>query len=350
MKKFFAAANTENGFFCLFDEVFTPEKFRRIYILKGGPGTGKSTLMLRIGKAAEEKGYDVEYICCSSDPDSLDGILIDGLSVAVLDGTSPHITDPVYPGAVERIVNLGEAFDFHLLEEKRSDLLPLLQAKKDSYRTAYRFLSAAGRIEKENDELMRSFYLADKANAAVKRLIATFRNKGNGEVRNRYISAICGKGIYRLDTLTAQANKIYAVTDKNGSGYLFMDTLYENLCAERFALTVCRSPVTGERTEVIFLEEERILFTVADDRELLVADKVINSMRFVDKEKMAQKRQRLRFIEKCKSAVLDGAASCFEEAAVFHKEAERLYGACIDFAKVTAMMKKIISEIFANNV
>ena len=43
MEKYFAAANTESGFFSLFDEVFSPEHLRRIYILKGGPGTGKST-------------------------------------------------------------------------------------------------------------------------------------------------------------------------------------------------------------------------------------------------------------------------------------------------------------------
>ena len=111
MKKFFAAANTSNGFSSLFDEIFAPEKFRRVYILKGGPGTGKSTLMGNIGLIAQSRGYDVEYICCSSDPDSLDGVIITELSVAILDGTSPHITDPVYPGAVERIVNLAEAFD-----------------------------------------------------------------------------------------------------------------------------------------------------------------------------------------------------------------------------------------------
>jgi hypothetical protein len=350
MKKFFAAANTENGFRSLFDEIFAPERFRRIYILKGGPGTGKSTLMKKIGEAAEKRGYDAEYICCSSEPDSLDGILIEALSVAVLDGTAPHTTDPVYPGAVERIVNLGEAFDFRLLEEKRDDLLPLLQAKKDSYRTAYRFLSAVGRIEKENDELMRSFYLSEKASAAIKRMISSFGARGNGQTKKRYISAICGKGVYRLDTLAGQANKIYAITDKNGSGYLFMDTLYARLCEERFSMTVCRSPVTGERTEAIFLEEERILFTVDFGQELSFADKVINSMRFVDKEKMAQKRQRLRFIGKCRAAVLDGAVSCFEEAGVFHREAERIYGACVNFSEIEIITKKIIDEIFANNV
>ena len=349
MKKFFAAANTENGFFSIFDEIFVPEKFRRLYILKGGPGTGKSTLMRRIGSIAQSKGYDVEYIFCSSDPESLDGVIIAELAVAILDGTSPHITDPLYPGAVERIVNLGEAFDFRSLEKKRDDLIPLIRAKKEAYRTAYRFLSAAGRIEREHDELLRDFYLAEKADAAAKRLIAAFRNHGASEEKKRYISAICGKGLCRLNTLSERAKKVYAVTEKNGLGYLFMDTLYARLHSEGFSLTLCPSPVTGERKEAIFLEEEEILFIVSD-RDTGFADKVINSARFAEKEGLTQRRRRLRFIEKCESTILEGAVACFEEARTLHKKAEDIYGACVDFLHIDAMMEKIIDEIFANNV
>ena len=217
MKKFFAAANTENGFSSLFDEIFAPEKFRCVYILKGGPGTGKSTLMRRIADVAQSKGYDVENICCASDPDSLDGVIISELSVAILDGTAPHMTDPVYPGAVERIVDLGIAFDFRLLEKRRDELIPLIRAKKESYRTGYRFLSVAGRIEREYDELLQDVYLEEKADAAVKRLIAPLHGHGIHKEEKRYISAICGKGFCRLDTLSEYARKIYAVTDKNGA-------------------------------------------------------------------------------------------------------------------------------------
>ena len=350
MKKFFAAANTENGFFSLFDEIFAPEKFRRVYILKGGPGTGKSTLMRKIADIAQAKGYDVEYICCSSDPDSLDGIIISELSVAILDGTAPHLTDPVYPGAVERIVDLGVAFDFGLLEEKREELIPLIRAKKESYRMGYRFLSVAGRIEREYDELLSDAYLAEKADAAVKRLLSPLRGHGIYKEEKRYISAICGKGFHRLDTLSEYAKKIYAVTDKNGAGYLFMNTLYDNLCTGGFSVTLCPSPVTGERKEAIFLNEEGILFLVVGEDGALSADKTINSVRFINKDRLAQKRCRLRFIEKCKNSILDSAISCFAEAGKVHAESERIYGACVDFLKIEGIMGKITDEIFANNV
>ena len=350
MKKFFAAANTENGFFSLFDEIFAPEKFRRIYILKGGPGTGKSTLMRKIADAAQSKGYDVEYIYCSSDPDSLDGIIISALSVAILDGTSPHMTDPVYPGAVERIVDLGVAFDFRMLEQRRDELIPLIRAKKESYRTGYRFLSVAGRIEREYDTLLRDVYLAEKADAAAKRLIAHLHGHGICKEEKRYISAICGKGFPRLDTLSKYAKKIYAVTDKNGAGYLFMNTLYENLCAVGFSMTWCPCPLTGERKEAIFLHEEGILFTVVKEDEVVSADKIINSARFVDKDGFAKKRCRLRFIEKCKGSMLESGTACFAEAGKAHMESEHIYGACVDFLKIEGIMGKISAEIFANNV
>jgi hypothetical protein len=42
-----------------------------------------------------EKGYDVEFHCCSSDNDSLDGIVIPSIRVAMLDGTAPHGVVPV---------------------------------------------------------------------------------------------------------------------------------------------------------------------------------------------------------------------------------------------------------------
>ena len=352
MKKFFAAANTEMGFRSLFDEVFAPEKFRRIYILKGGPGTGKSTLMGNIGLIAESKGYDVEYICCSSDPKSLDGVIIFDLSVAILDGTSPHVTDPVYPGAVERIVNLAEAFDFEALERKREELISLIQAKKGAYRAAYRFLAAAGRIEREHDELLKDFYLEEKAEAAVKRLTASFKKHGNGEEKRIYISAICAEGFCRLDTLSAQAKKIYAVTDKNGLGYLFMETLCRRLRLEGFSITVCDSPVTGDRKEAILLNDEEVLFTVVseDGDEAERADKIINSARFADKDALSKRRRRLRFTEKCEEAVLDGAIASFAEASAAHAKTERIYGTCIDFSKVDGIIGKIIGEIFTNNV
>ena len=49
-KRYFAAANSAYGFHNSFCEIFSPDKLQRVYIIKGGPGTGKSYLMKNIAK------------------------------------------------------------------------------------------------------------------------------------------------------------------------------------------------------------------------------------------------------------------------------------------------------------
>ncbi|MCQ2420706.1 MAG: hypothetical protein MJ118_06190, partial [Clostridia bacterium] len=74
-KTCFLGANTAKGFYSLYDSFCSgPDDF--LWVLKGGPGCGKSSFMRKIGKAAEDAGLDVEYVICSGDPDSLDGIYI----------------------------------------------------------------------------------------------------------------------------------------------------------------------------------------------------------------------------------------------------------------------------------
>ena len=105
---YFLASNSGKGFYSLFDQLHTPGDGWVLYIIKGGPGTGKSSMMKKIAETAENKGYFYEKIYCSSDPESLDGIIIPELKVSVADGTSPHIIEPKYPGVTEKIINLGD--------------------------------------------------------------------------------------------------------------------------------------------------------------------------------------------------------------------------------------------------
>ena len=88
--QYFLGANAPSGFYSLYSCLLPPEEARAIYILKGGPGCGKSTLMRRIGAWAEEAGLETEYILCSGDPDSLDALVLPQTGTAIVDGTAPQ--------------------------------------------------------------------------------------------------------------------------------------------------------------------------------------------------------------------------------------------------------------------
>ena len=109
IKNYFPGGNTPAGFYSFYQ--YLPYKTDQVFIIKGGPGTGKSTLMKKIGYLMQEKGYDLEFHWCSSDNDSLDGVVIPRLGTAIFDGTAPHLIDPLHPGAVDTIINLGDYWD-----------------------------------------------------------------------------------------------------------------------------------------------------------------------------------------------------------------------------------------------
>lgn len=87
---FFLGANTPQGFVSRFDQLADPNDGWREFVIKGGPGTGKSSLMKRIAAEKGERCQRVEMIHCSSDVDSLDGVILPDIKTAIGDGTSPH--------------------------------------------------------------------------------------------------------------------------------------------------------------------------------------------------------------------------------------------------------------------
>ena len=93
--RYFLGANSRYGFYSLYDRFINPAAGDFLWVIKGGPGCGKSSFMRKIGAAAEEAGLPVEYIHCSGDPDSLDGVVLPELRCAVADGTSPHAAAPL---------------------------------------------------------------------------------------------------------------------------------------------------------------------------------------------------------------------------------------------------------------
>ena len=92
---FFVGANSGEGFQNLFPEMVDLEDTYDFMILKGGAGVGKNTFMREIGRAMEAAGAEVEYLWCSGDPGSLDGVVFPQLRCAIADGTAPHAAAPL---------------------------------------------------------------------------------------------------------------------------------------------------------------------------------------------------------------------------------------------------------------
>ena len=103
---YFLGTVSASGFAGFFSQLNDPDLPERTRIIKSGPGCGKSSMMRRLGERMVRAGYPVEYIHCSSDPDSLDGLVCVPLRFAIVDGTAPHVLEPAIPAAKQEVVSL----------------------------------------------------------------------------------------------------------------------------------------------------------------------------------------------------------------------------------------------------
>ena len=104
--EYFLGANSTAGFFSTYDDLTIPEKGDKLYIIKSGPGSGKSSFMRNIANKMEENGLFVEYIYCSGDPESLDAVYFPAVKTAIVDGTSPHVIEPRFPAVCDSYIHI----------------------------------------------------------------------------------------------------------------------------------------------------------------------------------------------------------------------------------------------------
>ena len=195
---------------------------KRKYILKGGPGVGKSTLMKRLGEDCSEAGIDVKYHWCSSDNNSLDGVVLGAGEYCVLDGTAPHVVDPLYPGAVDEIINLGEYWNRPLIEQNRDNIVNLTARVSRCFYRAYNRLKESRLAMDEWASYYDEVINTEAVSRNVLALAADFlagANSYSGPARHLFAAAITPLGLVNhADSLLAPDALVFAVKGSPGSG------------------------------------------------------------------------------------------------------------------------------------
>lgn len=140
---YFLGANTSGGFVSRYHTLLEDTRLKKTVILKGGPGCGKSTLMRKVAKTARDLGCAVEEILCSSDPESLDGVVIPEVGLAVADGTAPHVLEPPLCGCGAVYLDLGCCYNDAVLHSKKEELFSVKAKNAACYPFATACFAAA---------------------------------------------------------------------------------------------------------------------------------------------------------------------------------------------------------------
>lgn len=340
---FYLGSNSCLGFFSLFDKFIDEDTVESLYIIKGGPGCGKSSFMRSIASALRDEGLDIEYIVCSADVESLDGIYIPALKTAYLDGTAPHVLEPKYAGIRGSYVNMGIYYDSPSLLGHLDEIEDLTISYKNSYKRAYSCLEAAEKYQKGiyDGLFTEKTYttIARRADGIIARELKK-TGRPRGKAKYRFLSAICSSGyVCRYDTAMSICSSIYVLDNNYGLARLILEPVCEAALERGYDVIVCPSPFEPNIIEHIIIPELSLGF-VSNVKEYPFESGQYKHIRLdslIDKEYLRKKRGLYRSKIGLRNALMDNAFDHFRLAKETHDDIEDIYNPSVDFGGVYAL-------------
>ncbi|SHJ84394.1 hypothetical protein SAMN02745227_00835 [Anaerobranca californiensis DSM 14826] len=353
IKNIYAGSNTSLGFYSFYDNVLS--SLQRIFILKGGPGTGKSTLIKKIAGKLQNEGYNLTYLHCSSDIGSLDGVIV-GDNIAIVDGTAPHIIDPKLPAITDEIINLGSFLNREKLLPHKKEISEIKEQISLHYKKAYEFFRKAKEIHDQWEEIYlkeMNFKLADEvAKNLIKFIIGNRKNKDKGLRKDMFFGAITPEGpVNFYDNLIKDITTKFIIKGRPGTG---KSTLMKKIAKA--------SLEAGFDTEVFHcaFDPESLDMVIIPKLDVVILDgtapHVINPAApmdiVIDMYTLClpididnRKKEELEAVEKEFNQMIAKGIPHLKEANILHKTMEKYYIGAMDFSKVDEVEKYLLEEI-----
>lgn len=350
VRRIFPGGNTSAGFFSYHDNIVDLDN-NMLYILKGMPGGGKSSLMREIGDRAVKNGFTVEYHHCPSDPLSIDGIVIVELKVALVDGTPPHAIDPVYPGLTETIVDLGKFIDKGLLELYKEEVFLAKSKNKQSYRRAFNYFKSSkfiyDEIEEDNKTNVDFVEINKLTKTAIERIfskeILNSRIDGFKE-RHLFSAAYTPEGFVDYSsTIIDGVKDRYFLKGNIGTGKTtFLKRIAEEARIRNFHIELFHNPMIPHKLDSLIIKElNTVISTTKETKNYIFTtidlDEYFDSSYVKDEDLIIYNS----LIEKG----IEGLKGSKEN----HIVMESIYKKCIDYRPITAVKELIWEEIIEKN-
>lgn len=355
----FPGNNTPEGFYSYYQYILSQQEAEKIYCLKGGPGVGKSTFIRRIGEEMLADGHDVDFMHCSSDSNSLDGIVLRDKKIALVDATSPHIVDPINPGAVDTIVHLGEYWNEAGIRENRDSVIAKSAELKTIFARAYNYFGAAGKMYRN----LTDIYEMGVKKEEMYKLAASVINRELthkelslelGSMKKYFASGITPEGfVHFLETLTQGYGRVYIIKAPVGvSGDKILSLFAESALYRGFDVEAYYCPLKPEeKMEHLLVPDLGVAFLTHNrfhpvDESKLTGDVIpVDLSKLLDGKKIDKQRHIAEDSYTRMEELLNKGIGCLKEAKAEHDHLEENYIPNMDFTKIEKLRKEIAEAI-----
>lgn len=343
--KYFFASNSADGFVSFFKNCYNPFDGWSCGIIKGGPGSGKSSFMKRLLKYSKRP-----TLCyCGSDPDSLDAVLIPEKKLALLDGTSPHTQEPFLPGVSEEILNFGEFWDKAKIKENREEIISLTLKNKQELAAASEYLKASGILLRKSLNFAKSVTDHNKcrktALALAKRHIKSSGEKAG--VEHRFLGGVTPKGVvYFGDTISLESDTQVIISDYSGAvADCIFNILKEYALEKNHHIILLHNPILPEILDGIIIPRLKLSFIREYDfLKLPLKNRRIHETRFIEKNSLPEVKAELKQNKKEAIRLLNLGIATLKSAKAIHDDLEHFYIKAMDFSKLESFAEEFIKD------
>ncbi len=353
VRHMFPGGNTSKGFYSYYDYILPQEVAERIFIIKGGPGTGKSTFMKYIANELLKNGYDIELMHCSSDPDSLDGIVVPALKIAMLDGTAPHVVDPKNPGAVDEIINLGDYWNETGIKSHRDEVLIVNAEVGGLFKRAYRYLAAAASVYSDNVEIYKKAVDLQTIYRKAELIIHTHFSgdvitEYGGGLRKLFATAITPLGLRSYLTSVLNTEKLVLLKGEAGTGTeVLLERVKEHALMCGYYVEAFYCALNPEKLEHIVIPEKNLSIAACNNYHTIVSgeNEVIDTNEFYDPDMVGERKDIIEYNRLEFEGLLNRAVMTLEQAKRMHDQLETSYAPNMDFAGIDTLKARILERI-----
>ena len=285
--------------------------------------------------------------------------------IAVIDGTSPHTTDPVTPGAVDKIINLGEFWNEDGILLNKEEIIDLNEECSRWYRIAYNYLSAAKSVFRSLEEV----YNRAVGHSEIYRVVADIVGREYqeheicltpGRERRFFASAITASGtVNYLQSLLTDMERIYLINVPVGyanSGFMSVlreGAIYRGLDIESFYCPMC----PDEKIDHLVIPQLKMAFVTVNEYHDIEPWEILDEEHreqeiilldvsdYMNSLVIAQSTEFVASLLEEFDILLDKAAAALEKAKNAHMQVESMYVPNMNFTEINQLLERTIEEL-----
>ncbi len=346
----FTSSFTSQGFYSFIPQLVNG--LEKVYILKGAPGSGKSTFIRMLGEVMSQQGYDVEFWVSSVDPVTPDGVYIPQLGAAVINGSLPEPIDPRYPGVREIIINLGEYWDRAIIQKNYREIVEQVDRIEKFQTQASNILKEASWAKEEIRKVNAAHLNIEKIEQLIQNLSAEIIENRPGE-KHYFAGVITDDGLVDyIDELSSDCKKRYIFKGPTGSGKsTVINELVREAKQKGYFLEYYHCGLEIDHLVMVVIRNLQLALIEPGHAEIVIkqGDTVVDMAQYLDSYDSDDIAIKTSEAFRRYESLLLQAQQEMENMRLSTREVKKIYTSAMDFERLDRKRQEIADEINNRN-